>query len=377
MRASSNGDANISPSLLKKRSRESRAPLSPLRSALIISVFFPVLLICPSKTSAQSLTIAQAPGGISFSGAGPYASQFGTMNALGIGTPAAGVTVIQLTTGALYYTHYMLTGKANGNHTITVSALIKSNFTHAAALGLQSCPSSSACNTSGAFSAMSTATPVTVMPPTPNGNQPVTVTAGLGILVPDNDGAGAFTGTDTVSITLTLLDENNNKIATAEIDLNSPTGETVQSAVQLTLGTATGGLTISPSNDYAANYGNVNGLGIGPGAGLTTVSVSGGTVYSTPYLINPVFAEFSSTTATVSAALTTNFAHPTILQLDDASALGGPFTQLTTTPLTITSTGADRSAITRYLGLFVSKTNGAGAFTGSDSATITFTMTVP
>jgi hypothetical protein len=299
------------------------------------------------------------------------------MNALGIGTPSAGVTVIPLTTGALYYTPYKLTGTVNGNHSIRVMGLIKTNFTHSAALVLQSCPSNSACNTSGAFSAMSTTTSVIIVPNTPTNNQPVTATAALGIFVPDNNGAGAFTGTDTASITLTLLDENNNKVANAEIDLNSPNGETVQTAVQLTLGTATGGLTISPSSDYAANYGNVNGLGIGPGAGLTTVSVAGGTVYSTPYLINPVFADFSSTTATIQEALTTNFAHPAILQLDDASALGGPFSQLTTTPLTITTTGADRSSITRYLGLFVSNSNGAGAFTGADNATITFTMTVP
>jgi hypothetical protein len=215
------------------------------------------------------------------------------------------------------------------------------------------------------------------MPGTANNNAPVTVTAALGIFVPDNDGANAFAGTDTASITLTLLDENNNKIATAEIDLNSPTGETVQTAVQLTLGTATGGLTISPSADYAANYGNVNGLGIGPGAGLTTTSVAGGTVYVTPYLLNPVFTDFSSTAATIKVALTSNFAHPTILQLDDSSASGGPFTQITNTALTITTTGADRSSITRFLGLFVSNTNGAGAFTGSDTATLTFTMTVP
>jgi hypothetical protein len=75
--------------------------------------------------------------------------------------------------------------------------------------------------------------------------------------------------------------------------------------------------------------------------------------------------------------LTSNFAHPTILQLDDSSASGGPFTQITNTALTITTTGADRSSITRFLGLFVSNTNGAGAFTGSDTATLTFTMTVP
>lgn len=345
------------------------------KAALIVLVL--TIVLAEKGRAATNLTISQATGGIPFSGTGPYLSQFGTMNGLGIGTPATGVNVIALTTGALYYTPYTLTSSVNGNHTLTVSALIKTNFTHSAALVLESCPSNSTCNTSGAFSAMSTTTPVTVMPGTANGNNPITVTAGLGIFVPDNDGANAFTGTDTASITLTLLDENNNKIATAEIDLNSPTGETVQNAVQLTLGTATGGLTISPSTDYAANYGNVNGLGIGPATGLTTTSVAGGTVYVTSYLINPVFTDFSSTTATLKVALTSNFAHPTILQLDDSSASGGPFTQITSTALTITTSAADRNSITRFLGLFVSNVNGAGAFTGSDNATLTFTMTVP
>ena len=345
------------------------------KAALIVLVL--TIVLAEKGRAATNLTISQATGGIPFSGTGPYLSQFGTMNALGIGTPATGVNVIASTNGALYYTPYTLTSSVNGNHTLTVSVLIKTNFTHSAALVLESCPSNSTCNTTGAFSAMSTTTPVTVMPGTANGNNPITVTAGLGIFIPDNNGASAFTGTDTASITLTLLDENNNKIATAEIDLNSPTGETVQNAVQLTLGTATGGLTISPSADYAANYGNVNGLGIGPATGLTTTSVAGGTVYVTPYLLNPVFADFSSTTATLKVTLTSNFAHPTILQLDDSSASGGPFTQITSTALTITTTAADRASITRFLGLFVSNVNGAGAFTGSDNATLTFTMTVP
>ena len=145
----------------------------------------------------------------------------------------------------------------------------------------------------------------------------------------------------------------------------------------MTLSTATGGLTVTPAADYSMNFGNVNGLGIGPAAGLTTVSVAGGKVYSTPYLLNPVFTDFTSTTATIKVALTTNFAHPVILQLDDSGSSGGPFAQITPAALQITKTAGDRSSITRYLGLFVSNTNGAGAFTGSDTATLTFTMTVP
>ena len=376
MRASNNGDTKSSLRCADQRyGGVCGIVWSLFRAALIVLV----LILVPAEQgwAATTLTISQAPGGIAFSGTGPYLSQFGTMNALGIGTPPSGVSVIALSTGALYFTPYRLTSSVNGNHTLTVSVVIKNNFTHSAALVLQSCPSSSTCNTSGAFANMSTTTPVTVMPATANGNAPVTVTAGLGIFIPDNDGAGAFAGTDTASITLTLLDENNNKIATAEIDLNSPTGETVQTAVQLTLATATGGLTISPSSDYAANYGSVNGLGIGPGAGLTTTSVAGGAVYATPYLLNPAFSDFGSTTATINIALTTNFAHPTVLQLDDASAIGGPFTLIPAGGIQITNSAADRSSITRYLGLFVSNTNGAGAFTGSDTATLTFTMTVP
>lgn len=351
-----------------------RAVLSFFRAALIILVLCEILLISEPRAVAQSLTISQATGGIAFTGTNPFASQFGTMNALGIGTPATGVTVIPLATGALYYTHYTLTASVNGSHTLNVTAIIKTDFIHNAALVLRSCPSTSACNTSGAFSNMSTTTAVTVVPSSPNNT---TATAGLGIFVPDNNGANAFASTDTASITLTVHDEKDGKTATAEIDLNSPTGETVQTAVQLTLGTATGGLTISPATDYAANYGNVNGLGIGAGAGLTTTSVAGGTIYVTPYLLNPVFADFSSTAATIKVALTTNFVHPTILQLDDSSASGGPFTQITNTQLQITNAAADRSSITRFLGLFVSNANGAGVFTGSDTATLTFTMTVP
>ena len=34
-------------------------------------------------------------------------------------------------------------------------------------------------------------------------------------------------------------------------------------------------------------------------------------------------------------------------------------------------------SITRYLGVFVASTNGAGAFTGVDTAQLTYTLTVP
>ena len=353
---------------------------SLLRAALIILV----LTAWTSQAWAGSdVDIVQVPGGVPIAGAGgasSFQTSFGTLNGLGIGTPTAGVTAIPLSNGTLYITTVGIFphgGLPNG-HNVIVTAYVSTNFGHPSALIVESCPSTSTCSSSGQFSVMSTTSGAqTSVIPAPGDPKGTTATIGVAIFVPDNNGGTAFAGTDSATITYTMIDSTNgNVLETDPLLLNNP-NETLQTAVQLTLGTATGGLTISPANDYAANYGNVNGLGIGPGAGLTTTSVAGGTVYVTPYLLNAAFSDFSSTSATIKVALTTNFAHPTILQLDDSGSSGGPFTQITTTSLQITNAAADRSSLTRFLGLFVSNINGAGAFTGSDSATLTFTMTVP
>ena len=353
-------------------------------SAFIILAVAVIGFTKPAEAQNGTFTVSAAPGGITLAagGGGTLSGQFGTMNALGIGTPSAGVTGIPLSNGALYITHYQINISGLPNpHLGAVTAFVNSNFTHPAALIMQSCPSSSTCNASGNFSAMSllAAAPTTVVAAPGISNQ--TVTVGLGIFVSDNNGASSFTGVDTARITLTATDTTNNKnFATAEIRLDTPVGETVQSAVRLTLATATGGLTVTPAADFSMNFGNVNGLGFGPGAGLTTVAATGGVVYSTPYLLQPAFSAFRSTTATIKTFVSTTFAHPTILILRDAAGSAGPYNNIGTTAGTatqITNTAADRSSITRFLGLFVSNTNGATAFRGSDSATLTFTMTVP
>lgn len=352
---------------------------------LIFLVFVLMGLATSAIAQQGTLSLSSAPGGIAFTvggGGSTYSSQFGVMNALGIGAPSAGVTVIPLNNGALYITKYQVTMTGLPNpHLAAITAVVNSNFTHPAALVLQSCPSTSACTASGNFSAISTVAgaPTTVVPAPGINNQ--TVTAGLGIFLPDNDGAAAFTGLDTARITLTATDTINNKtIGTVEIRLDTPQGETVQNAVRLTLATATGGLAVTPASDFSMNFGNVNGLGFGPGAGLTTVAAAGGAIYSTPYLLQPAFTDFTSTTATIKTFVSTNFAHPAILVLRDAAASAGPYNNIGATAGTatqITNTAADRSSITRFLGLFVSNVNGATVFTGSDSATLTFVLTVP
>ena len=354
----------------------------PLSALIILAIF---LMVASPLANSQTFTLSAAPGGIALTvggGGARYSGQFGTMNALGIGTPSAGVQVIPLNNGALYYTPYRITVTGlPGNHKAGVTGFVSTNFGHTAALIMQSCPSNSSCNASGQFSAMSltAGAPTTIVAAPGIGNS--TVTAGLGIFLPDNNGAAAFTGLDTARLSLTMTDlQNNQVIGTIQIRLNSPQGETVQTAVRLTLATATGGLTVTPGNDFSMNFGNVNGLGFGPGAGLTTTAAAGGVVYHTPYVVQPSFSAFTSTTSTIKTFVSTNFAHPTILILRDAASSGGPYNNIGTTAGTatqITNTAADRSSITRFLGLFVSNTNGATAFQGSDSATLTFTMTVP
>jgi hypothetical protein len=171
---------------------------------------------------------------------------------------------------------------------------------------------------------------------------------------------------------------DNSLIETLTLTLNS---NTLQDAVQLQLATAASGLTITPASDYSMNFGNVNALGIGPGAGLTTSAQAGGIIYSTPYNVLPAFSAFSSTTASIKVCVSTTFTHSAILRLEDSSTgSSGTFSNISTAcgaATSLTGSAANRSTITRYLGLFVSNVNGATAFNGTDTATLTYTLTVP
>jgi len=351
-------------------------PYVQVRIALI-ALILTVAFLVPQATG-QTLTLSTAPGGIAIAGpAGAFTGSFGTMNALGVGTPSAGVTNIVLSNGTLYYTPYHLRTSALGGaaRTASVTAYVSTNFAHPAAFTVESCPTSSPCNASGQYSVMSTssATPTTIITSQANN---VTSTAGLALFLPDNNGASQFTGTDSVRITFTITNLFNGNHKTVTLTLSA----TLQNAVQLTLGTAPGGATITPAADFNLNFGNVNALGIGPGAGLATTAVAGGNIYHTAYLLNPVFSAMTSTTGTIKVYVSTNFAHPALLILNDASATNGPYSAISTNAgaqTQITNAATDRSSITRYLGLFVSNVNGATAFNGSDTATLTFTLTVP
>jgi len=338
------------------------------------------LLCLPNVVYAASnisLTITSAAGGFPIAG-GMMA--MGNVNGLGIGstsTESSGIAG-----GILYVSPYNLDVTLSGadkNNNVNISAVVTANFTHVALLNVRNCQPGP-CNTGASFTAIPTSGSIAVIPTT-FVKTSQTFTPTIAVFVSSGNGASAFAGSDQVTITFTASVPGDSTTATLTISLN------LQTVVQLTLGTAQGGLSVTPALDYATNFGNVNGLGIGtPTAGLTKTSIAGGYIYSTPYLITPTFADFTSTTGNVTVYVSTDFTHPSTLNLRDAAtccASFAPISKVAGAPTTITAAAASTTAITRYLGLFVSSANGGGAFSGtaaasgSDSAKLTFTLTVP
>ncbi len=369
----SNGGQVLGSVIPTVRSRIKTCFLVPAFSLLVIT------MIAVDASGQTAFSILQATGGISFTKVGSaYETTFGDMNALGIGTPQSGLTVAPLSNGALYFSEYQVqfTGLGLGNAELT--AYVSTNFAHPAAQIIENCPSTSACTSSAGYSAMSTASGA---PSTVIASMGVsTATVGIGIFLPDNDGASAFTGTDNSAVvTFTMTNVTFGiTLATATMTFTLSPANTVQDAVSLALATAPSGLTVTGTSPYTMAFGNVNGLGVG--ATVPTVAAAGGIVYTTPYYLEPAFSDFTSTTAELEVYVSTNFAHPTLLQADDSAAAGGPYNAISTTvgsQTVITTTAADRSTITRYLGLFVSLNNTGTPFLGSDSATLTYTITVP
>lgn len=191
--------------------------------------------------------------------------------------------------------------------------------------------------------------------------------------------------------------------ATSAVNANtvSPTlsvSATIQKAVSLTLATgATAGVShcavtaTGSSPDFTMNFGTVDALGVNAGNcnkfNPATPGVSNA-VYWSDYTLTPMFTSQSSTGAsTVTAYVSTNFAGPNIAVVRSATAnsstvpvSAASFANMATSApgdtvaasADITSSGV---ALTRFIGVSVAPTNGAGTLTGG-TATVTFTLTV-
>jgi hypothetical protein len=342
---------------------------------------FASLCIAGTPVFGQDITVGTNVSGITIAGTKPsWTTGFGAVNGMGLGTPGTNQTILTPGGGGgvLYTSPYniVVTG-VSGTHKAVVRAAVTTNFVHTLVLQVYAC--SSSCTNAGNYAALSTnvGAPTDIIP-SPGSNN-ATVVRYLGIFVGNQNGASAFTGTDFATLSILVYDDSNNSLKkTYTLALTNPI-QNVQTALRFTLATAPGGRTISPGSDFSIGFGNVNGLGIGPGSGLSATAASGSALYSTPYLLQATFAGFSTTTGTIKTYVSTDFVHPSQLELRDSST-GSSFVAISKTAgaqTTLTSAMTSGSSVTRYLGLFVSGANGASIFTGTDNATVTFTLVVP
>jgi len=167
----------------------------------------------------------------------------------------------------------------------------------------------------------------------------------------------------------------------------------VQSAIRLTLSTGTAATphcTVTPTGgtpDYTMNFGTVDALAINaPTCGSVFAPAVPGTdsaIYWSDYNLTPVFTGQSTSNNTITAKVTTNFTAADISVVRDSAnsptvpTAANQFTAVSTgTPDTIVTNATNGQAQTRFIGVAVAPTNGAGTLTGAQSATVTFTLTV-
>jgi hypothetical protein len=179
------------------------------------------------------------------------------------------------------------------------------------------------------------------------------------------------TGTNTVSSTLQV-------------------SATVAKALQLTLSTGTQCAVAAGATppDYTMSFGTVDALGISAGAcGAKYSPTTPGTspaVYFSDYKIKPIFTSQSAANNTITAYVSTDFGATaagllTIVQANAAPSAIGDFTAMSKLVGSQTSVATNVGSgveVTRYIGVSVAPLNTAGTLTGSDSARITYTLTV-
>jgi hypothetical protein len=166
----------------------------------------------------------------------------------------------------------------------------------------------------------------------------------------------------------------------------------IQKAVRLTLSTGTAAVAHCAvvanggNPDYTMNLGTGDALGINTGNcglfGPTNPGVDSA-IYWSDYNLTPVFTNQSTTNNTITAQVTTNFtaANASIVR-DSANSNAVPASAAAFTAMgvasadTIATNAANGTALTRFIGVAIAPTNGAGTLTGAQSATVTFTLTV-
>jgi hypothetical protein len=182
-----------------------------------------------------------------------------------------------------------------------------------------------------------------------------------------------------VLVVLTFLITGTAAAQGPAVGTNTTTSElamsaTVETAVQLNISTGAGGATVAGSTStglFSISFGNVNGLGVGtPAAGITVVADGSGALYKTPINLTPIYSGFNTETATITVLQ--DAAGDTALAREGDSNISSGSTVSTTTPGSVSTGSANGIALERFVGLYVSRTEAAGAKT----ATLIYTITV-
>lgn len=157
-----------------------------------------------------------------------------------------------------------------------------------------------------------------------------------------------------------------------------------QNALQLDITTnggapVTGATGNASTGVFSLDFGNVNGLGIGaPAAGVTVAVQAGGALYTSPISLTPRYSGHVNNTASISVVLdaAAGDANGRAATREGAAA-GSVAVVSTVVPNIFTSAATNGTAVTRYVGYFVSNANGAGAVNGAMSSRLVYEITIP
>lgn len=184
----------------------------------------------------------------------------------------------------------------------------------------------------------------------------------------------------------------------AQADLGPQTGQavgssssqlnisaTAQNAIQIDVSTAAGGATVvgatgsSSTGVFSLNFGNVNGLGIGtPIPGVNVTTDENGATYRTPITLTPRFSGFLSPVATVTVKKDGGAGNAVGQEATREGDDGDSLVTVSVLDTTlVTATAQSGVPITRYVGLFISNTNGANAVIGNLESRLIYQVLVP
>lgn len=146
----------------------------------------------------------------------------------------------------------------------------------------------------------------------------------------------------------------------------------VETSLQLNISTGTGGATVSGNTAtglFSIDLGSVNGLGNStPAAGVSKAAYVGGTIYSTPINLTPVYSGFGAETASVE--VTAGGSADDDMALEGAAA--NSMVLISNTPKPAFSGAVSNSSNERVVGFAVANNELAGAKT----ATIIYTVSM-